>query len=43
MLEVSANVYGDTKSYNYTNAIQIIRNETNGGDLGAIWLLWTRQ
>ncbi|GAB5586073.1 hypothetical protein Unana1_00973 [Umbelopsis nana] len=43
MLETSVNVYGDSKTYNYTNAIQTIRNETDGGDLGAIWLLWTRQ
>jgi hypothetical protein len=43
MLETSANVYGDDKTYNYTDAIKFIRNETDGGDLGAVWLLWTRQ
>ncbi|KAG2188555.1 hypothetical protein INT44_001309 [Umbelopsis vinacea] len=43
MLETSANVYGDDKTYNYTKAIKYIRNVTSGGDLGAVWLLWTRQ
>ncbi|KAJ2962142.1 hypothetical protein NQZ79_g2614 [Umbelopsis isabellina] len=43
MLETSANVYGDTSKYNYTSAITTIRGQTAGGDLGAVWLLWTRQ
>lgn len=43
MLETSANVYGDTKKYNYTSAISTIRGQTAGGDIGAVWLLWTRQ